>query len=772
MVLPGCREQTGEVNRSQTTQGATIVLVVLFTMLLLAALLAASSQLTLSSRRSTADQMASLRAQYVAESGVALAQSRLRDVQVLLSPDRLGAGGVVVNHFVVPYTTNKEVLKTQAEAFCNRPGSPSAWVPTPEFTLTSTVDGEARSYPDAQQCTVAAGSNPAQFDLLAQYVQPVAFDIFPVSERPSSVGNYGSRLAWWSGLLAQEQVFGDTRFRLRPLRAVQLTPVKYRFYIGLDTLSARGQQDNATRVLSASRTADSQWWFEIELPSLLDDVLMTNHHRAKPSGTYNASGAPGVNFDDQIFDGSIHTNEKFLFTNDSKAQFKGKVSSVGCTDLLQNGPTASGDCTATAGVYTTINNNVVISTPPSTAATAAQSNKWVADKIASSPRTVQFVKSADDPSKIDYKKTDFSAEYKPLPANENDQKAAAQDGGLELGSALGVELVVGGDNGAALSSYDGGKKSWNEPNPVYQYVRFLKAGNQKVRECSWTNDAVWSDNWDDRNNRWSPDADWNATIDEKRGRQNHSNGRSGYWRYLQSCQNVAEKIVDPDREYRVDKDGNLSRKSGGSWVSQGRKFNGVIYGEKFESLRGPERLGSNKDDGALSNVPPAVASFAGITIASTNHINIDTDLTVSDTPCSFAALKATPPCTKKPQNILGIYSQSGDIVISEKTRRDLNLHAALIASTGQVTTENYSNRIDQGNVNLIGSLIENWYGAFGLVSGAGYGRNFTYDQRLKEGIVPPFFPVSPRWTVAAAAESEPEKSLTNVVLRQASASDF
>ncbi|MDX5024813.1 hypothetical protein SHY67_11445, partial [Streptococcus suis] len=78
--------------------------------------------------------------------------------------------------------------------------------------------------------------------------------------------------------------------------------------------------------------------------------------------------------------------------------------------------------------------------------------------------------------------------------------------------------------------------------------------------------------------------------------------------------------------------------------------------------------------------------------------------------------------------------------------RDLNIHAAMIASSGEVTAQNFSNRLPQGDVRLIGSLIENWYGAFGLVGDkAGYGREFTYDQRLKEGITPPFFPVSPRW---------------------------
>lgn len=737
-------------------------------MVLLAGLLAASSQLTLSSRRTTADQAASLRAQYVAESRVALAQSRLRNVQEILSPSRIGATGTKIDHMVVPYTTDKDVLKLQAELFCNKAGNASAWKPTSEF---AEEDSEGKAYPDAQECVFDSGSTPAQFAVLAQYVQPAAFDLLPTTERPSNVNDYASRLAWWTNLLTQQQQVGDAKYNLRPLRVVQLTKVKYRFYVRLQDLRVQGQQDGATRVLAASRTANSQWWFEIELPSLLDDVLMTNHHRSKPTGSYSPTGAPGVNFDDQVFDGSIHTNEKFLFTSESSAQFMGKVSSVGCTDLPQNGPTSSGNCSATPGVHI---GSTSPTTLPTNLTTAEQRDKWIADKIAESPRTVQFVKDKEDATKIDYKKTDFTAEYKPLPANENDQKTAAQNGGLMLGSALGVELVVGGANGAPLTSYDTTNKKWNEPDPVYQYIRFLKAGSQNVQECSWTDNTTWSQDW--TGSTYVPDAAWNATNSLKRGTSTYRrDGRNytGYWRYVQSCQNVPEKIVDTANEYRVDKDGNLFQKSGSSWVALSRKFNGVIYGEKFGSLRGPERKSSNKDDGSLGNVPPAIASFAGITIASTNDINIDSDLTASDTPCSFASLQDTPPCTKKPKNIFGIYSQSGDINLSEKTRRDLNLHAAMIASTGQVTVENFDNRLPQGNVNLIGSLIENWYGAFGLVGDrAGYGRNFTYDQRVKEGIIPPFFPVSPRWTVAAAATTEPQTGLGNIVLRQATVSEY
>lgn len=759
-----------------------MILVVLLTLLLLSGILAATLRLGLGSRQNTADQAATLRAQYVAESGLALARSRLRDVQSLLSPDRLAPDGSKIDHIVVPYATTPSVLKTQAEQFCNQVGNASAWVPTTEFLQVKIGSGTADtvSFPEAKECRVMAGNPSSQFEVLAQYVQPAAFDVLPSTERPSNVNSYGTRLQWWNDLLRQEQVVGEARYRLLPTRVVQLTPVKYRFYFQLDSLRVRGREAAATRVLTANRTAESQWWFEIELPSLLEDVLMTNHHRQKPTGTYNPLGAPQVNFDDQVFDGSIHTNEKFLFTPNSSAQFRGKVSSVGCTNLPQVGLAVGGNCVSTAGVHI---GSSTPTTPPPTENTAEKQNKWLADQLTTSPRTVSFVKEENNPSKIDYKKTDFNADYKPLPVNENDQRAAAQEGGLLLGSALGVELMAGGEDGQPLNTtYDARRDrsdapwgKWTEPEPVFQYIRFLKAGNRTVRECSWTDNRVWSHTW--TGSLYVPDAAWNATITQKRGTDTVRRGGreyTGYWRYTQDCRGVAEKVVDPDNEYRVDKDGNLFKKNpGGAWISMNRKFNGVIYGEKFESLRGPERRSSNKEDGSLGNVPPALASFAGITIASKDDITIDTDLTMADTPCSYASLKATPPCTKKPKNILGIYSQDGDIILSERTRRDLNIHAAMIASSGEVTAQNFRNRLPQGDVRLIGSLIENWYGAFGLVGDkAGYGREFTYDQRLKEGITPPFFPVSPRWNITAADEIEPQIGLENVVVRQSGVESY
>jgi hypothetical protein len=49
-------------------------------------------------------------------------------------------------------------------------------------------------------------------------------------------------------------------------------------------------------------------------------------------------------------------------------------------------------------------------------------------------------------------------------------------------------------------------------------------------------------------------------------------------------------------------------------------------------------------------------------------------------------------------------------------------------------------------INLLGGIIENFYGGFGTFSGNtptnGYGRRFTYDRRMADGMAPPFFPTA------------------------------
>ncbi|HYM91749.1 MAG TPA: DUF4900 domain-containing protein, partial [bacterium] len=75
-----------------------------------------------------------------------------------------------------------------------------------------------------------------------------------------------------------------------------------------------------------------------------------------------------------------------------------------------------------------------------------------------------------------------------------------------------------------------------------------------------------------------------------------------------------------------------------------------------------------------------------------------------------------------------------------------------------VNVQNYNSGSPRGNVNLLGGLIEKYYGAFGTFNPStgqnltGYGRAFTYDTRMSRGFTPPFFPTTNLYVVTDGSQ--------------------
>lgn len=720
--------------RRHADQGAALILVVLMTLLLLAGLLVTTMKLGLSSRQTTTDQARTLTAQYAAESSFAAARSRLRDIQTILSNNNPAT-------LEVKKGTTSTDMRRHAERFCQG-SSANAWVSAPEFYEEGSKE---KKYPDAEKCVFDRRGSPGadQFSVLAEFVTPAAYQLLPAEEQPRRTDGESLK-GWWKRELTETVTLeakgkgkgqgGSSKvgsYRILPFQVVQLTPGRFRFYLSVVQSDARGQTSSARadRVVLGQNSTRSLWWFEVS-NTLNSDVLLTNHHRSR------GNAQPNVNFVDQVFEGSVHTNEKFLFHSTSKAQFKGTVTSAGCTDLPEAGMPLSGKCTRVAGVYVGEGNPIEM--PKFTLA-------QIREKI---PKDVKF---APPESGSQTPNPNFDANYRALPENANDQQAAAKAGGLLVGNAVGIELKVGDAQGNVLTSYDTTTRQWNEEavRPVYQYISLMKPGT-----CRWTGEYEWADTYNSRTGRYEPTADWNATPAERRDTQ-IAGGRLRYYRETQVC---SAPMPDPEQQYRADKDGNLQKYDtrSGTWKDQGRKFNGVIYGDKIDSLRGPPRVGGDKT-GDLSKMPPALASFSQIMIAAEKDVRIDSDLVMSQTPCTFEEVEKRT-CSRERRratNVLGILSQQGDVILSGNTPDNLNLHASLMASTGEVHAEDHDTRLRQGDVTLIGNLVENWYGAFGTVgrNPTGYGRNFTYDQRFAEGTLPPAAPVSPTWAVDDARQA-------------------
>ena len=61
-------------------------------------------------------------------------------------------------------------------------------------------------------------------------------------------------------------------------------------------------------------------------------------------------------------------------------------------------------------------------------------------------------------------------------------------------------------------------------------------------------------------------------------------------------------------------------------------------------------------------------------------------------------------------------------------------------------------------MNLLGGVIEKYYGAFGTASSqgvqlTGYGRNFTFDTRMARGSTPPYFPTTSQFMVTSGSQT-------------------
>lgn len=674
--------------RRHADQGAALILVVLMTLLLLAGLLVTTMKLGLSSRQTTSDQARTLAAQYAAESSLAAARSRLRDIQTLMAAQSIDLAKTL--------NLSTNTMQDWAQKWCQV--GPSGWTPTSEFT---SADPDKPNYPFAEQCVFTpapSGTLPAsQFDVLAELISDSAYSILPVAERPSGPANANARKVWWKQTLmdpfTQTSDGGRKRsdYQLRPLRAVALTSKIYRFYVGVVSMETGGKKNNSERVLRGRNTVLTSWYFQLD--ASLDDLFFTNHHRMK-SNSWQFNAPPDVNFVNQTFDGSIHTNEKFLFINGATAQFKGQVTSAGCRNLPLEGLPPSGNCDPIPGVRIGNTTHTINNLP---------ANPSTSDRAAANASLQQIIDTATDVSFAPASEAlptpvDFTAAYRALPQNASDQQAAAQSGGLVLNNgAVGVNLFAGNAAGQPLTSYNTTTKRWAEPSPTYQYIQVYIVNS------------------------------------------------------------AGQTVVDPQRRYRVDKDGALQKfnPSSNSWVNNG-SFNGVIYGQSLNNVTGPARIGAQNGNN-LANVPPALASFSKVTLVAQGDVRIHTDLTMSDTPCTNAEYREET-CQKlgynTPRNVLGIYSQSGDVVLSTSTPSNLNIHAALAASSGEIKAQNHDSRPVQGNVNLIGSMLQNWYGAFGTVNGlqskSGYGRNFSFDRRLGEGHTPPAWFSAANWAPSDA----------------------
>lgn len=457
--------------------------------------------------------------------------------------------------------------------------------------------------------------------------------------------------------------------------------------------------------------------------------LFTNVHR----GSANPNGDKIWFTQNTLFDGPVHTNQTFNFYRNP--WFGGEVTSAGCTTPLatsceNNGYRKGADFFA--------------------------SGFQAADNLSNNPsfRNQYGTHAPEMPAGVTW-----DADFVPLPENNNDQKLIAEgvdedgnevDGGIPLHTIFdnvdSLELVATDENMNPLTKDRHG--NW-VPEATYQHVRacneytgIRKDGNTFTRYYCF--ELRFDENHQieirEPLNMYGISSNWASPGEYKLG---------GSKRTRLQTYNNGEFIL-----------GNL--------YDDLADFNSecnecVLYVDgKIDRLKGPARTPADSDN--PDEAPPALASFSQMTIAADSQVRITGDLKYEDAPCTGSARRSGSTVVGAQcndldaENVLGVYVQGDNngnddnILIgnhhndnSLRAPKNVTVHGILMTSTGAVTVERYNQGSARGTMNLLGGVIENFYGPFGTFDsstgemGTGYSRNFTYDQRMRS-ISPPAFP--------------------------------
>lgn len=364
------------------TQGATLIVSLLFVMLLLAIIMAVTAQITLSTRRSSADQEQILRARYSAESGLSVVQARLRTMSAL------------IGQASVPANTTDTQMANLILNLC--PAGASMPAPGSLETEVCALGGNLNS--------ADASANP-RVNLFRTAVSGTTFHDagFPASDA-------GSQSRFWSELFSGQGGATYSGSAENPyqvqfgLNAQRVTREgsRYRLYFTVPPLTATGEAGGATQRLGARPTGD-QYHLLVSRGSFARYALFTNHHymsAADEASTRNISFTSRT-----LLSGPVHTNQTFTFTG--TPYFGGQVTSAGCpAGYIAQGATSCG-AAAKPG------------------ATFGSTFRTLTDEAAPSFDGVTPHFAAGTPPV-------WNADFIPMPANSNDQQGAAQSGGLAL----------------------------------------------------------------------------------------------------------------------------------------------------------------------------------------------------------------------------------------------------------------------------------------------------------------------------------------------------
>lgn len=675
-----------------------MLVTVLIVMVTMVVILAVTAQLALSSRRSTVAQDTVVRASYAAESGIARAQAQLNVANTLLQDDNLQ----------IPTTTTSSQMLTDITNLC---GGTVLQITAINNVLCKAGNLSTGLLGSLSASTLQSGN---RLDFLVKYV-PVS--AFAQAGYPAADSN--AARTFWAQMFSSD---GKTltggasgtayksSVRLVLSQVQQLAQDSYTLNILVPDVNALGTPETgSSRKLTMGPNTVTPYQLTIGRDSFAKYALFTNRHYSSSSEESGCASNPNncsrITFtSNTLFSGPVHTNSNFNFQG--TPYFGGKLTSSGCpagqiaTDASGNDYCKSG---TKPGAYffttTWVSKGAMSPNDQAPVVTACASYDRYGRCTSSNTTNPQALGGAD-----------WNRSFIPLPKNTYNQAAQALQGGISIPSGVVSNMTLQATNvsigGAATSvqriTYTVGSATTDMVVDASNNVYVLVGG-------------VWT--------------------------RASQNAITGVW------------------------------SAGGS----GTKFNGVVYAKAgINNLNGPARTTANNP----ATAPAALASFSQITLASDGDIDITSDLKYADPPCtgsnsaSGGTFVAAPCNNQNAKNILGIYSSGGDVSIispsssnkpctatdkygnctaSASAKNDVTIQAVLMASQGRVTVDGFDQGAADnslGKVHLMGGIIENYYGPFGITDGRGYGRDFVYDQRTSEGLTPPSFPTQQTWSAS------------------------
>jgi hypothetical protein len=160
-------------------------------------------------------------------------------------------------------------------------------------------------------------------------------------------------------------------------------------------------------------------------------------------------------------------------------------------------------------------------------------------------------------------------------------------------------------------------------------------------------------------------------------------------------------------------------------------FNGVIGGTGVVHVQGTL-------DGRLTILSYSTAS------AKTNNIKVDGDVFLEKNPMSYPSS----------DDVLGLVANNNVIVTDNmSTNQNRDIQASIFCRDGSFTAENYNSRSIDGQLRVLGSIVQSVRGPVGTFSGSsistGFYKRYRYDERLADkSFRPPGYPGFIRKTLA------------------------